>query len=64
MVSGDHIDTATAVAIKAGILTEDEAKIKYAVMHADEFRKIVGGMRKEIDKDGNVKHIIQNRKEF
>lgn len=27
MVSGDHIDTAAAVAIKAGILTEDEAKM-------------------------------------
>jgi hypothetical protein len=46
------------VAIKAGILTEEEAKMKYAVMHADEFRKIVGGMRKEIDPDGNVRHII------
>ncbi len=64
MVSGDQIDTATAIAIKAGILTEDEAKMKYAVMHADEFRKIVGGMRKEIDPNGNVRHIIQNKKEF
>jgi len=25
MVSGDHLETAKAVALKAGILTEDEA---------------------------------------
>lgn len=45
MISGDHIETATQTAIKAGILSEDEAKQKYAVMDAEEFRKIVGGMK-------------------
>jgi magnesium-transporting ATPase (P-type) len=58
MVSGDNIETATAVAIKAGILSEEDAKQKYAVMAAEEFRKIVGGMRKEIDGEGNVKMYI------
>lgn len=53
MVSGDNLETATAVAIKAGILTEEEAKQKYCVMQAEEFRKLVGGLRKELDKDGN-----------
>lgn len=64
LVSGDHIETARVVAIKAGFLTEDEAKMKYAVMHADEFRKQVGGMRKELDQAGNVKYTIQKKQEF
>lgn len=48
MVSGDNLDTATAVAIKAGIITLDESKLKYTVMAAEEFRRLVGGMRKSI----------------
>ena len=53
MISGDNIDTATATAIKAGILTEEEARQKYAVMTGEEFRKQVGGLRKEVDSEGN-----------
>lgn len=52
MVSGDNIETATAVAIKAGILSEEESRQKYAVMQAEEFRKLVGGMKKTVDADG------------
>jgi len=49
MVSGDNLQTAQTVAIRAGILTEEEANQKYAVMSADEFRRLVGGIRKEMD---------------
>lgn len=53
MISGDNLDTATAVAIKAGILTEEDAKQKYATMNGEEFRKMVGTLKKEIDSEGN-----------
>lgn len=58
MVSGDNLETATAVAIKAGILSEEESKQRYACMPADEFRKLVGGMRKSVDGEGNIKMEI------
>jgi magnesium-transporting ATPase (P-type) len=58
MVSGDNIDTATAVAIKAGILTEEESKHHNACMSGEEFRKLVGEVRKEIDADGKERSII------
>ena len=48
MVSGDNLETATAVAIKAGIITEEESKQRYTCMAGEEFRKLVGGMRKSI----------------
>lgn len=35
MISGDHIETATAVARKADILKSSELGLTYAVMHAD-----------------------------
>ncbi len=64
MVSGDNLETARAVAIKAGIISEEESKQKYACMPAEEFRKLVGEVRKEADSEGNVRMIIQNKKEF
>jgi magnesium-transporting ATPase (P-type) len=64
MVSGDNLETATQVAIRAGIITEEEAKVKYTCMPAEEFRKMVGGMRRELDGEGNQKMYIQNKKEF
>ena len=33
-------------------------------MSGEEFRKQVGGLRKEIDSEGNQKMIIANKKEF
>jgi hypothetical protein len=45
-------------------LTEEESKQKYAVMLAEDFRKIIGSMRKELDADGSVKYYLQNKKEF
>ena len=42
MISGDALGTAKAVALKADIITEFEAKQKYTVMLAKDFRKLVG----------------------
>jgi len=42
MVSGDHIETAKSVAIKAGIITEHEANDRYVCMTGEEFRNSVG----------------------
>jgi len=43
LVSGDHLETAKAVAKKSGILTEEEEKDgTYAVMTGDKFEKMVG----------------------
>jgi len=54
MVSGDHVDTARSVAVKVGILTEEEAeqvykesdkdKKKCYVMTGAQLRKAVGGL--------------------
>ncbi len=46
MVTGDNLDTAIAIAVEAGILTEDEAynefgSHKYAFMDGQKFRDLV-----------------------
>jgi Ca2+ transporting ATPase len=60
MVSGDHIETAKAFAIKAGIISEAEANDRYCCMTGEEFRNAVGQLRKELDNEGNAKMHIQN----
>lgn len=42
MISGDHLETARAVAKQANILTEEDETKEYAIMHADVFEKKVG----------------------
>ena len=64
VVSGDNLETVTAYAIKAGILTEEESRERFACMSGEEFRKIVGGMRKVLDSDGTYRMEIQNKLEF
>jgi len=64
MVSGDNLETAVAVAIKAGILTEEESKHSNACITGEEFRRICGEVRKEFDADRNEKVTIQNKDEF
>jgi len=49
MVSGDHMSTAKAVAIKAGIMSEQESEQKYVCMTGEEFRKFVGTIKKSYD---------------
>ena len=44
MVTGDAIDTATAIAIEAGIITAEQAKEKFACMTGKEFREYCGGL--------------------
>jgi magnesium-transporting ATPase (P-type) len=43
-VSGDHIETAKAVALKSGILKPEEASKLYSVMSAEDFRNTVGAI--------------------
>ena len=45
MVSGDNLETAIAVAIKAGIISEEDCKQRYSCMTGEDFRKLVGGIR-------------------
>jgi magnesium-transporting ATPase (P-type) len=61
MVSGDHRSTAEAIAIKAGILRKDEQRKPMAVLHGEEFRKMVGSEpRKIISKeDGTVSYELE-----
>jgi len=42
LVSGDHIETAKAIALKSGILKPEEASKLYSVMTAEDFRATVG----------------------
>lgn len=55
MVTGDNIDTATAISIEAGIITKEQAKEKFVCMEGKQFREICGGLKKLHDpKDPNL----------
>ena len=57
LVSGDHLETAKAVAERAGILTAEEAGQPFACMDAVDFRAAVGNFHMEegeVDKDGKM----------
>jgi magnesium-transporting ATPase (P-type) len=43
LISGDHVETATAVARNVGIIKEEEEGGRYTVMHAQDFERMVGG---------------------
>lgn len=59
MVSGDNLETAKQVAIRAGIISDTEAREnKNVCMTGEEFRNRVGVMRKEVDSEGNAKLCI------
>jgi Ca2+ transporting ATPase len=53
MLSGDHIETATAVARQAGIIGSEDRGKTYTVMHADQFDEMCGGL----DRNGQVGDI-------
>lgn len=47
LISGDHVETATAVAESVGIIHNDEKGGRFTVMHADDFERQIGGFDNE-----------------
>lgn len=64
MLSGDALSTAKAVALQSGILTVHEAKQKQTVMHAEEFRRLAGEVKWDIDEEGNEFQTLENPQKF
>jgi magnesium-transporting ATPase (P-type) len=68
MVTGDNLDTAKAIAIEAGILTENEAssgEFPFAFMIGQDFRRMCGQLKKETNDKGElVKEEIENVTQF
>ena len=46
MVTGDHIDTAKAVALRTGLVKQEELQLKGIAMSGDEFRDAIRGYNK------------------
>lgn len=63
LVSGDHVETAKAVALKAGVLRPEEAGREYAVMTAQEFREHVG-LKEGIDERGEKTTSVEHEDAF
>ena len=68
MVTGDNLDTAKAIALEAGILTQEETNATdypYACMVGQDFRKKVGGLVDKTEADGSTKtQVVRNENEF
>ena len=64
MVTGDNIDTAKAIALEAGILTEAQKDRKYAVMDGKTFREACGGLRKIDTGSDLLREEIINKEVF
>lgn len=64
LVSGDHLETAKAVAERAGILTAEEAALPYACMHAEEFRAHVGNLVWATGEDGVEATTVEHEHQF
>lgn len=60
MVSGDNLQTAIAYAIKAGIITDEESKKENACMTGEEFRRLAGGLVKDI----NGNYSLERKDDF
>ncbi len=61
MVSGDHIETAKAVAVQAGIMDDPS---KYLCITGEEFRQQVGSLKQTIDEQGKIKQYLERRDVF
>jgi magnesium-transporting ATPase (P-type) len=61
MVSGDHIETAKAVAVQAGIMDDPN---NFVCLTGEEFRQQVGSLKKTIDETGKVRHYLERRDVF
>mmetsp|Transcript_7833 Transcript_7833/g.7308 ORF Transcript_7833/g.7308 Transcript_7833/m.7308 type:complete len:524 (-) Transcript_7833:50-1621(-) len=64
MISGDNIETAKAMAKKAGILQNDDDSYDKVCMLGEEFRELIGGVSKYVDAQGTEKYEIGNKKNF
>lgn len=64
MISGDNLHTAKATAIEAGILRPEEAEQRYVCMTGNEFRNLVGGVRRNVDRAGHEKVEVINKQNF
>lgn len=62
MISGDCVGTAQACALEAGIVTEAEVKKQYTVMHAKDFRKLVGKVVPHPENEDE--QVVENIKNF
>ena len=49
MVTGDHIDTAKYVALKSGIINEEELELEGTALTGAEFRTYIGKYQKVWD---------------
>lgn len=59
MVSGDHRQTAEAIAMKAGILRKDESRKPHAILSGEDFRRLVGEPKKVTNDDGTVAYELE-----
>lgn len=72
MCTGDNLDTAKAIALDAGILSQadiDDGGHEYAFMTGKQFEELVVGVVSTPDKDdpenkSKVKHELKNKKKF
>lgn len=71
MVTGDNIETAKAIAYRAGILTQAERDAdpstplgKYVCMEGNEFQEAVGGYERVPDEDGKERDRIMHAHDF
>lgn len=67
MVTGDHIDTALAIARQAGVVTQEDLQNNedgYLCMTGKQFREVVGGIVQRQTPDGNTVDCVGNRRAF
>jgi Ca2+ transporting ATPase len=65
MCTGDNIDTAIAISKNAGIVTEDQVEAsEYTCMTGENFRAVVGGLKKITDEDGKEIDLVGDMKKF
>lgn len=68
MCTGDNIDTATAISLDAGIITEDDLRNNedgYLCMTGKDFRETCGGIKSDFDEATQAnKDSVGNRRAF
>jgi len=66
MVSGDHLETAKKVALKAGILTQSDLEtLAFPVMTGDQFRATAGGIISKINPETEEQEMgFENEENF